>query len=119
MGAWGNRPYDNDTGADWLVETITPVSDKIQMLLDTPVDEEQYDKYRAAGWLLAKICRTHVYPADLIEPHLLQIHERLQTVRDDTAWMDSWMNKRMHDEMNELICQIQRICRWNNIDIKF
>lgn len=119
MGAWGNKPYMNDEGSDWFSATLQPVADRIQELLGAPVDIQLYEKYRAAGWLLTKICRTHVYPVNLIEPHLLTIHERLQTVRDDTAWMDSWMNKQMHDEMNELICQIQRICRWNNIDIKF
>ncbi len=119
MGAWGNKPYMNDEGVDWFGTTLQPVADSIQQLLDAPVNIRLYNKYRAAGWLLAKICRPHIYPADLIEPHLFTIHERLQTVRDDVVWMDRWVDNQMRNEMNDLICQIQRICRWNNIDIKF
>lgn len=119
MGAWGNKPYMNDEGADWLDTALQPVADSIQQLLDAPVEQNLYDKYRAAGWLLTKICRVHVYPVNLIEPHLLTIHERLQTVRGDASWIDCWLDNQMRNEMNDLICQIQRICRWNNIDIKF
>jgi len=120
MGAWASRPYDNDTAADWFGKVLEPVSDSIEELLNRDVDEEHYDEYRAAAWLLTKIGRNYVYDVNRRSDHLSKLHERLQTIRSDQGWMDCWDDKsEMKAEMDDLIQQLQRVCKWNNVSIVF
>jgi len=120
MASFGTRPYDSDNAADWFANIFTPASDKVQELLDSPVDENLYLEYRAAAWMLTKIGRTFVYPSDKIEDHLSRLHDRLQTIRADKDWMDSWRDtEEIKKEMDEQILQIQRVCKWNNVTINF
>jgi hypothetical protein len=120
MGAWGTRPYDNDTAADWFGNVLQPVSDSIEELLNRPVDESHYDEYRAAAWLLIKIGRNFVYDTFRRDDHLSRLHDRLQTIRADQGWMDGWRDSEdIKGEMDEIIIQMQRACKWNNVVITF
>lgn len=120
MGAWGTRPYDNDTAADWFGKVLKPVSDDIEELLNRPVDESSYDEYRAAAWLLIKIGRNYVYDVNRRDQHLSGLHDRLQTMRSDTGWMGTWRDQNeIKEEMDDLVQQIQRVCKWNNVSITF
>lgn len=118
MGAFGTRPYDNDTAADWFGKVLAPVSDSIEELLNRPVEEDNYDEYRAAAWLLIKIGRNFVYDINRRNDHLSRLHTRLQIIRDDQGWMDCWTDD-IKGEMDELIQQMQRACKWNNVVITF
>lgn len=118
MDAWGSKPYNNASALNWFKDVITPVVDKIEELLNRPVEECNYNEYRAAAWLLTKIGRGDVYDAQRLTNHLAQIHDRIQTVRWDKQWIDTWPGDyRMQDEMDELCRQIQRVCTWNNVPL--
>ena len=120
MGAWGERPYDNDTAADWFVGLLEPAAKQIEDLLNLDVDESHYDKYRAAAWFLIKIGRNYVYPTAMLGNHLSKLHDRLQTIRGDDSWLDSWrLRRKIEVEMDDLIQQLQRVCKWNNVVITF
>ena len=120
MGAWGERPYDNDTASDWLHEVLTTASDKIEELVNLPVDASNYDEYRAAAWLLTKICRTYVYDAEHIDDHLSKLHDRLQTIKNDIGYIATWKSPtEFVNDLDELIQQIQRVCKWNNVTVTF
>jgi len=120
MGAWGVKAYENDSAADWFVGVFDTVAEKVQELLDSPVDKRLYPEYRAAAWMLTKIGRTYVYPSDVLGDHLSKLHDRLQTIRNDKDWMDSWVDQdAITKEMDEQILQIQRVCKWNNVVVNF
>lgn len=120
MAAFGTRAYESDSAADWFADVFTPVSQKIQELLDSPVDENLYPEYRAAAWMLTKIGRTFVYPADKLDDHLSRLHDRLQTIRADKDWMECWRDQdAIKKEMDDQILQMQRVCKWNNVTINF
>lgn len=120
MGAWGEKPYDNDSAADWFGDVLSPVSDKVEELLQRPVDETHYAEYRAAAWLLTKIGRNYVYDVNRREDHLSKLHDRLQTIRADQDWIDGWQDeKEIISELDEQIAQMQRVCKWNNVAVTF
>lgn len=120
MGAWGEKAYENDSAADWFNDVFEPVSKQVQALLDAPVEERLYPEYRAAAWMLTKIGRTFVYPSDKLDDHLSKLHDRLQTIRNDKDWMDSWVDQAaITKEMDDQILQMQRVCKWNNVTINF
>lgn len=120
MGSWGEKPYENDSAADWFGDVLTPVSERVQDLLDAPVDINLYSEYRAAAWMLTKIGRTFVYPSDKLDDHLSRLHDRLQTIRNDQAWLDCWRDQdSIKQEMDGQIRQMQRVCEWNTVTINF
>lgn len=120
MGSWGERPYDNDTAADWFIGLLEPAAKKIEDLLNRPVDDSHYDEYRAAAWFMTKIGRNYVYPTAMLGDHLSKLHDRLQTIRADDDWLNSWKLRHvMEEEMDDLIRQVQRVCKWNNVTITF
>lgn len=120
MGSWGEKAYENDCAADWFGGVFGTVSEKVQALLDLPVEKMLYPEYRAAAWMLTKIGRTFVYPPDVLDKHLSELHDRLQTIRNDKDWIDSWVDQEViTKEMDDQILQIQRVCKWNNVVINF
>ena len=120
MGAWGEKAYENDSAADWFGGVFDTVAEKVQALLDAPVEERLYPEYRAAAWMLTKIGRTYVYPTDSLDDHLSKLHDRLQTIRNDKDWMDSWQDQdTIKKEMDDQILQMQRVCKWNNVVVNF
>lgn len=71
MGAWGSAPWDTDGAADWFAEVFAGID------IDAHVSEafqydDDYDKVRAAGYLLAVLGRSTVWPGDLerLDDHL-------------------------------------------------
>ena len=46
MGAWGTRPYDNDTAADWFAGATAGVVSEITDLLQEPISDKLYDEYQ-------------------------------------------------------------------------
>lgn len=121
MGTWGVKAYENDSSADWCADVLAPVAQKVEELLNAPVDESSYDEYRAAAWMLTKIGRVYVYDVDMLKHHLTKLHDRLQTIRADKDWIDSWQDNEddIIKEMDEQIAQIQRVCNWNGVTVNF
>jgi hypothetical protein len=120
MGAWGTRPYDNDTAADWFAGATAGMVSEITNLLQKPISDQYYDEYRAAAWILTKIGRNYVYDSLLLDNHLAGIHERLKTMRRDTGWIATWRNPtEIQADLDDLIQQVERVCKWNNVAVSF
>lgn len=110
MGAWGVKAWDNDTAADWFGDTLEPVAEEVEKLLRLPVDRSHYDKYRAAAWLLIKIGQNFVYNIDFLEEHLSELLARLQTIRADKEWINTWRNEdNIIKEIDKQIALIQKV----------
>jgi len=120
MGAWGTRPYDNDAAADWFADATESAVKKVDELIKLPIEQANYDEYRAAAWLLTKIGRTYVYETAALDSHLAAIHERLKTMRRDIGWIATWKNPtEITADLDDLIQQVERVCKWNNVAISF
>lgn len=120
MGSWGTKVYEDDSAADWFNNVFEPVSKQVQTLLDAPVKHHLYQEYRAAAWMMTKIGRSFVYPKSKLDDHLSKLHDRLQIIRNDKDWIDSWVNPHsIAKEIDNQILQIQRVCKWNNVVVNF
>ena len=92
MGAWGSAPWDTDGAADWFTEVFAGID------IDAHVDEafqydDDYDKIRAAGYLLAVLGRSMVWPGDLerLDDHLEQGIELLtEMVEPGSDFRELW-----------------------------
>lgn len=71
MGAWGNKPWDNDAAADWFAGTFAGI-DLDARVEDAFADPDDFDAVRAACYLLAVLGRTYVWPGDIerLDSHL-------------------------------------------------
>lgn len=120
MGSFGTKPYENDTAGNWLLKTLTPVSEAITTLLALPVEAANYDEYRAAAWILTKIGRNETWNPDVLATQLSTIHDRLQAIKNDVGYIATWFEPtKFVNDLDERIQQIQRVCKWNNVIITF
>jgi len=65
MGAWGDEPWGNDLAADWFASFFDGVDFDTRMtsaLDDFDIDE--YDRVRAASYILQVLGRVYVWPGD-------------------------------------------------------
>lgn len=92
MGAWGSAPWDTDGAADWFGNVFAGID------MDAHIDEafkyeDDYDKIRAAGYLLAVLGRSMVWPGDLerLDDHLEQGIELLsEMVEPGSDFRELW-----------------------------
>lgn len=92
MGAWGNQPWDNDGAADWFAEVFQGID------IDGHIDEalkydDDYDRIRAAGYLLAVLGHSTVWPGDLerLDDHLERAIELLSEMADpESEFLELW-----------------------------
>lgn len=120
MAAQGVRPYQNDNAKDWFWTTLSPVADEIDEVLARAITQDNYDAYRAVAWLLIKIGRDGVYPTARLTTHLSDIHDRLQDIKDDNGYLATWQSPtEFVKDLDDLIVQLQRVCKWNNVTVTF
>ena len=64
MGAWGSAPWDTDGAADWFAEFFAGV-DADERISQAFAADDDYDRIRAAAYLLAVLGRGYIWPGDL------------------------------------------------------
>lgn len=64
MGAWGSAPWDTDGAADWFAEFFEGIDADARISEAFEADDD-YDRIRAAGYLLAVLGRGYIWPGDL------------------------------------------------------
>lgn len=64
MGAWGSKAWENDRAADWFSSFFDGI-DVDSRIADALEDEEDHERIRATGHLLAVLGRAYVWPGDL------------------------------------------------------
>lgn len=92
MGAWGTAPWHTDGAADWFATVFAGID------IDARIDEafeydDDYDRVRAAGYLLAVLGRSTVWPGDLerLDDHLERGIELLtEMLEPDSEFRELW-----------------------------
>ncbi|MFM1724231.1 MULTISPECIES: hypothetical protein [Rhodococcus] len=92
MGAWGSAPWHNDAAADWFggvfagIDIDTHISDALEY-------DDDYDRVRAACYLLAVLGHSMVWPGDLerLDGHLERGIELLtEMVEPESDFRELW-----------------------------
>jgi hypothetical protein len=95
MGAWGLGPYDNDSAADWLGETLEPVVARIAATLEkfeaTETPLALVDEVRVAAWLFGRLDRNFVYDGSLRADHRARLAKALAQCETDAYEMGDTM----------------------------
>ena len=106
MGAWGEKPWDNDTAADFCyhIDSI-PITKLIGQGLASNTEDEQ----RIAAWLLSSVGQHYVYPCELKDQQCKLALQRLEAMRNGD-WIAGWNNQqRVHKLLGEEIEAIKAI----------
>ena len=82
MGAWGTKPWDNDSAADWFGDMFdsTGLARLVEKTLNSDV-EDAHEEIRAAAHVLAILCRTYVWPVNDIDRHLALGVAKLEEIK--------------------------------------
>ena len=86
IGAWGEKPFENDSALDWMGSVDVFLTQKIH---DGLVDEDYFHKRAAAELLIDSINRDLVADYNNLKNLRLAIAE-LNIVKDDANWISSW-----------------------------
>jgi len=80
MGVWDDKPWDNDTAADWFFDLFdsTGLADRVVETLQLPVGTN-HRKIRAAAAVLIYLGRIYVWTTEL-EEHLKLALERMEEI---------------------------------------
>ncbi len=86
MGAWGSNPWDSDGAADWFGEFFAGIN--VDARVDAAFEyDDDYDKIRAACYLLAVLGRGYIWPGDLerLDDHLERGIELLSEMLEEDS----------------------------------
>jgi len=100
MGAWGERPFENDVALDWIAPVrLTLTRNKILKALSTT---DEYEK----NYLIRAAARKMLIPF-LRKDYELAV-EKLQEVLNDEEWINSWKSpKKIREEINKQIADLK------------
>ena len=79
MSAWGNLPWDNDSGADWFGDMFdaTKLADHVEATLQLD-PQDMHEEIRAAAAVVLLLGYTYVWPIKQIDRHLALAADRLE-----------------------------------------
>jgi hypothetical protein len=86
MGAWGEKPFENDYAMDWMGGVDDFLSQKIH---DGLVDESYFHKRAAAQLLIDSIIRNLVSDFTNVKNIRIAVAE-LDIIVNDKKWLDTW-----------------------------
>ncbi|MFM1730724.1 DUF4259 domain-containing protein [Prescottella soli] len=92
MGAWGSAPWHNDAAADWFGDVFGGI-DIDARIGDALEHDDDYDRVRAACYLLAVLGRSTVWPGDLerLDGHLERGVELLtEMIEPESEFRELW-----------------------------
>lgn len=84
MGAWGVKPWDNDTAADWFMDLFdkTKLAQYVEETLRSELtDSFNYPEIRAAAYMVIVLGHWYIWPNEL-KTHLALAVSRLQEIVD-------------------------------------
>ncbi len=97
MGAWGHKPYENDSALDWLFEVEKPMVKTITAALKRVKAGKRGDYYHegiAAAQLLLDHCRAGHLPDLSYEAMRSGVFAyavlAIETIQADDAWIEEW-----------------------------
>lgn len=92
MGAWGSAPWHNDAAADWFGDVFAGI-DIDSRIGDALEHDDDYDRVRAACYLLAVLGHSMVWPGDLerLDGHLERGVELLtEMIEPESEFRELW-----------------------------
>ncbi|MGO4205716.1 DUF4259 domain-containing protein [Rhodococcus sp. TAF43] len=92
MGAWGSAPWHNDAAADWFGDVFAGI-DIDARIGDALEHDDDYDRVRAACYLLAVLGHSMVWPGDLerLDGHLERGVELLtEMIEPESEFRELW-----------------------------
>jgi hypothetical protein len=94
MGAWGHKPFENDSALDWLAYIERPILREITFALRPDGEGGGYHETIAAAALLVQMTGRRSIP-DLSylafqEDTFSQAIAALERIRQDKSWMKTW-----------------------------
>lgn len=90
MGAWGEKPWENDTAADMFYQLEkVPITQVVENGLNSENEDEQI----AAAWLYSRVGMGFVYPVDLRSTHKKLAVEKLTDILANDDWLDRWKDR--------------------------
>ncbi|QKT13676.1 hypothetical protein [Rhodococcus sp. W8901] len=92
MGAWGSAPWHNDAAADWFGDVFVGI-DIDARIGDALEHDDDYDRVRAACYLLAVLGHSMVWPGDLerLDGHLERGVELLtEMIEPESEFRELW-----------------------------
>ena len=95
MGAWGTKPWDNDGAADWFADFFEGLKPTEKIKAAFKYDDD-YDRLRAACFILGSIGRVYVWPDDLdelkrlLEQGISLLSELIDTENDENDFLELW-----------------------------
>jgi hypothetical protein len=110
VGAWGLKPFENDSAHDWLSHIERPIIREITFALRV-CDSDGYHEAIAAADLLLRMTE----PKSLPNLSYLALQEdlfklavfTLNKIKADKEWVDSWaVPSRMRRQLNKLLADI-------------
>ncbi|WP_458689488.1 hypothetical protein [Nocardia tengchongensis] len=92
MGAWASAPWQNDAAADWFGDVFEGID--IDARIDDAFEhDDDYDRARAACYLLAVLGHGTVWPGDLerLDGHLERGVELLtEMIEPESEFRELW-----------------------------
>lgn len=103
MGAWGIEPWDNDGAADWFDDLFdkTGLARHIEAGLNLEI-EDYHEEVRAAAYLVRKLARGYIWPADDIERIRALAADRLQEILNRKLIEEPEFNEAIASEVEAL-----------------
>lgn len=95
MGAWGEKPWENDTAADWFDECMKKI-DTVFILdqAEKIIKSEDDDELRAVSYIIGHLGRNYIWPINEME-RVNKVKEKLivrleSMLESDSDFMDIW-----------------------------
>ena len=81
MGAWGVKPFENDSAADWFGDLWDEfaVPRKVEETLRLDV-QAYHEEIRAAAYILSQLGDTYIWPVNDIDRHCDLAVRRLEEI---------------------------------------
>ncbi len=86
MGAWGFKPWENDTAADWYSDLFddTNLREHVIKTLNSSVEDE-HEEIRAAAKILSDLGRIYIWPIDFLEDDVKLAISKLKQILNHEA----------------------------------
>ncbi len=82
MGAWGTKPWDNDSAADWFdaLFDATELRKKVREALEMDIDDD-HEKVRAAAAVLLMLGRLYIWPTGHLDDDIRLAIRQLEYIK--------------------------------------
>ena len=109
MGAWGLKPYENDSAVEWFDELWKqcPIPSKVEETLRLDL-EDSHEEVRAAAHVLVQLGENYIWPVDSIDRHCDLAARRLEEMKAMEIYSHEDFQTEMQKEIEILRSRISK-----------